>query len=206
MEFFHSFYDIHCDHGRIEIDPSCIVVVGGVTWHSTCVVHWFGHTMADRISVLTHWPKQNCRHFAIRLQHFQMHFLNENVWILIKISLKFFPSGPINNIPALVQSMAWHRHYLKQWWLVYWRICVTRPQWVYRVTPSIYHATSLEQMVVHIVLASHQYTCVLHWQHTHNHIAKIIDNFGKKRCHFVQAKISHTELIFWQTLWLPNYP
>ena len=21
-------------------------------------------------------------------------------------------------------------HYLNQWWLVYWRICVTRPQWV----------------------------------------------------------------------------
>ena len=36
-------------------------------------------------------------------------FLNENVWILIKISLKFVPKGPINNIPALVQWMAWHQ-------------------------------------------------------------------------------------------------
>ena len=27
-------------------------------------------------------------------------------WILIKISLKFVPKGPINNIPALVQIMA----------------------------------------------------------------------------------------------------
>ena len=34
-------------------------------------------------------------------------FLNENVWISIKISLKFVPKGPINNIPALVQIMAW---------------------------------------------------------------------------------------------------
>ena len=34
-------------------------------------------------------------------------FLNENVWILIKISLKFVSKGPINNIPALVQIMAW---------------------------------------------------------------------------------------------------
>ena len=29
-------------------------------------------------------------------------FLNENVSIPIKISLKFVPEGPINNIPALV--------------------------------------------------------------------------------------------------------
>ena len=35
--------------------------------------------------------------------------MNENMWIWIKISLKFVPKGPINNIPALVQIMAWHR-------------------------------------------------------------------------------------------------
>ena len=29
--------------------------------------------------------------------------------MLIKISLKFVPSSPINNIPALVHIMAWHR-------------------------------------------------------------------------------------------------
>ena len=34
-------------------------------------------------------------------------FLNENVRISIKISLKFVPKGPINNNPALVQIMAW---------------------------------------------------------------------------------------------------
>ena len=33
-------------------------------------------------------------------------FFNENVWISINISLKCVPSGPINNIPALVQVMA----------------------------------------------------------------------------------------------------
>ena len=40
---------------------------------------------------------------------FKYIFLNENVWILIKISLKFIPMGPIDNIPALVQVMAWHQ-------------------------------------------------------------------------------------------------
>ena len=33
----------------------------------------------------------------------------ENIWILIKISMNFVPKGPINNIPAMVQIMAWRR-------------------------------------------------------------------------------------------------
>ena len=36
-------------------------------------------------------------------------FFDENVWISIKISLKFVPKGPTNNIPALVQIMACRR-------------------------------------------------------------------------------------------------
>ena len=35
--------------------------------------------------------------------------LNENVWILIKISLKFVSEGPINNISALIPIMVWHQ-------------------------------------------------------------------------------------------------
>ena len=34
-------------------------------------------------------------------------FLNENVAIVIKISLKFLPKGPNENNPVLVQVMAW---------------------------------------------------------------------------------------------------
>ena len=33
----------------------------------------------------------------------------KKMYILIKISLKFVPKGPINNIPAQVQIMAWRR-------------------------------------------------------------------------------------------------
>ena len=39
---------------------------------------------------------------------FKSIFLDENVWISIKISLKKFPKGPINSISALVQIMTWH--------------------------------------------------------------------------------------------------
>ena len=38
-----------------------------------------------------------------------MHFFNENLLILIKISLKIVPKGPINNTPALFQVIAWWR-------------------------------------------------------------------------------------------------
>ena len=35
--------------------------------------------------------------------------LNENVWISLKIPLKFVPKDPLNNIPALVQVMVWRQ-------------------------------------------------------------------------------------------------
>ena len=38
---------------------------------------------------------------------FKFKFFSENAFILIMISLKFAPKGPINDIPALVQIMAW---------------------------------------------------------------------------------------------------
>ena len=40
---------------------------------------------------------------------FKCIFLNENVRILIKISLKFVLKGPIDNKSELVQVMAWRR-------------------------------------------------------------------------------------------------
>ena len=36
-------------------------------------------------------------------------FLNEKIWILIEISLKFVSKDLINNIEALFQIKAWHR-------------------------------------------------------------------------------------------------
>ena len=57
--------------------------------------------------VYTLRPRQNRRQFAD--DTYKCIFLNENVWIPIRISLKFVPKGPINNMPALVQIMAWRR-------------------------------------------------------------------------------------------------
>ena len=47
---------------------------------------------------------QNYCHFADILKWI---FLNENVWISLKISSKFVSKVQINNIPALVEIMAW---------------------------------------------------------------------------------------------------
>ena len=78
-------------------------------------------------------PRQNGRHFAD--DFFKRIFSNENAWISLKISLKFVTKVPINNIPALVQIMAWRRPGdmpLSGPMMVNLMtpICVTRPQWV----------------------------------------------------------------------------
>ena len=60
--------------------------------------------------ILTHLSLdkiENGRRYADDI--FRCIFMNEKFCILIKISLKFFPKVPINNIPALVQIMIWHR-------------------------------------------------------------------------------------------------
>ena len=90
------------------------------------------------ISILhIHLPHRGRDKWSLfRRRYFQTHFfLNENVIISIQISLKFVPKGPINNIPALVQIMAWRRpgdKPLSEAMLIslLTHICVTRPQWV----------------------------------------------------------------------------
>ena len=78
-------------------------------------------------------PRQSRRHFADDI--FKCISLIETVWIPIQMSLKYVPRGPINNIPALVQIMDWHRPGDKplsepMMDSLPTHICVTRPQWV----------------------------------------------------------------------------
>ena len=95
---------------------------------------WYILAITRRICFInTLRPWQNGRRFAD--DTFKCVFLSENVRISIKISLKFVPKGPINNIPALVQIIAWRRSGdkpLSEPMLasLLTHICVTRPQWV----------------------------------------------------------------------------
>ena len=94
--------------------------------------------------------RQNGRHFADDI--FKCIFLNENVWISAKMSLKFVPKGPINNISTLVQIMAW-RHpgdkLLSEPMMVRlpMHICVTRPQWVNHITMNHWTMESMNVLI-----------------------------------------------------------
>ena len=101
--------------GKIRISFYTTIVLDKIVWFNTLR------------------PRQNGRHFADDI--FKRIFMNENVGISINISLKLVPKNLINNIPALVQMMAWRRPGDKPLsepmivnLLTY--ICVTRPQWV----------------------------------------------------------------------------
>ena len=103
-------------------------------------------------------PRQNGRHYPH--SGFECIFLNENVWIAIKISLKFVPKCSIINITALVQIMAWRRpgdKPLSETLVVRLstHICVTRPQWVYSLWPSdaIWHHKTWSTLVQVIVFS-----------------------------------------------------
>ena len=107
-------------------------------------IRFFGYTdfvYVRRLNTLR--PKQDGRRFPD--DTFERIFLNETVIILIKISVKFVPNGPINNIPALVQIMAWRRpgdKPLSEPMLgrSLTHICVTRPQWVkiYSIVKNVF--------------------------------------------------------------------
>ena len=106
--------------------------IGGLS-HQSCMSLHIGTNNIVGGSINTLRPRQNGYHFPDDI--FNCIFLNENVRILIKISLKFVPKDPINNIPTLVQVMAWRRpgdKPLSEPMMVslLTHICVTRPQWV----------------------------------------------------------------------------
>ena len=82
----------------VPICRNCLVLISIINSNTT--------TMVPEPWINTLRPRRN-GHFAD--DTFKRIFFNENIWIPIKISLKFVPNGSINNIPALVQIMAWRR-------------------------------------------------------------------------------------------------
>ena len=121
------------------------VIKNRVNWPNMCLMFCWLATDGNSWTcsyLNTLRPRQNGRHFPD--DSFKWIFLNENVWILINISLKFVPRGPINNIPTLVQIMAWRwpgDKPLSEPMMVtlLTHICVTRPQWVKQHAWSIWH-------------------------------------------------------------------
>ena len=78
-----------------------------IIWFNINIKHKDHKTTICVLCVNTLKPKQNGRCFPDDI--FKYIFLNEDVGISLKISLKFIPKVRINNIPAPVQIMAWRR-------------------------------------------------------------------------------------------------
>ena len=110
-------------------------------------------------------PRRNRRYNADNI--FKCIFLKENVWIPTKISLKFVSKGPINNIPALVQIMAWRRPGDKplsepMMMSLLTHICVTQPQWV-NIVPCMLLAFNAAKTIEEYV---DQYYCYTSFRHS----------------------------------------
>ena len=81
---------------------------------------------------ITHSGREKWPPFSRR--YFQIYFLNENVWVLTKILQKLVSKSQINNIPALVQIMAWRRPLSEP--MMVSLLILARPQWVKQVLGS----------------------------------------------------------------------
>ena len=123
--------------------------------------------------------RQNGRHFPKDV--FYCFFLTEILWISDNISLNYVPLGLVDNMPSLVQNKAWRRISDKplpdQWWFsLLTQICVTRPQWVNRISlfeitynynihliyiynESVHHETK-NQRWSWLGLSSHMFMCI----------------------------------------------
>ena len=134
-------------------------------------------------------PRANGRHFVDDI--FECIFLNENASIAIKISLKFVPNGPINNIPALVQIMAWRRpgdKPLSEPMMVSLptHICVTRPQWVNGPFTGGFHSQRPVFFNLHLNKRLRKQWKAGDLSHNHAHynvtVIKVKVNFSSKSC------------------------
>ena len=129
---------------------------------SSCFQLWWALHFDDRIRWLLniyiyitwYWGRDNMAAISQNL--------NEGIWILIEISLKFVPKGPMN--PALVQIMAWCRpgaKPLSEPMMASFskHICITQSQWV---DTSKDHVGSLN-FQVGILIRNLPYITFKHW-------------------------------------------
>ena len=129
---------------------------------------------------------------------FKCTFLNENVEILIKISLKFAHRGPIKNIPALVQIKAWCRpgnKPLSEPMMVSLLtfICVTRPQWVKEDMTSVFDVISTQSKITLHLMIWNQYIA---WIILQNHWCMLREMNSESTLirHWSNMKVSHVRI------------
>ena len=143
------FWSICFDFGVVNTDWFYCVVM---PWHGNIALITIGPSSQRTINTLR--SRQNGRCFADDV--FKCIFLTYDVWISLKISLKFVPKVPINNTPPLVQIMSWRRpgdKPLSEPMMVLspTHICVARPHLV----NAHFLCYNLEKAVEKSVMKSH---------------------------------------------------
>ena len=97
---FKLMFQYLCLCGVYLVQYTCasIECIFPVLWNYTSIRHPDAKESED---ILTHWGRDKMAAVS-QTTLSNAFFMNENVRISIKISLKFVPKGPINNNPALV--------------------------------------------------------------------------------------------------------
>ena len=113
-----------CQKWPLTLQVLFLCMYGTHIWGSFCLHMHYN---------LIHWGRDKMATISDDL--FECIFMNENVCILIKISMEFVSRGPINDIPALFQMMTWHwpsDKPLSEPMMInlLTHICVTHPQWI----------------------------------------------------------------------------
>ena len=137
--FIWIHYERLHNHNKTKHNKTVCIFSGT---YCTCQV-WNEYIPAcNCVCIISHWVPRCLNSLRPRLNRcpfaddiFTCIFLDENKLILIRISLKFVPKVRINDIPALVQIMAWRQSgdkSLSEPMMVRLptHISVTRPQWV----------------------------------------------------------------------------
>ena len=128
------WHPFQCDFTENALDTMAKIIIWNYIF-----IHLYASSRGQWVNTLR--PRQNGCHFTDDI--FKCLFVNENIWISIKISLQFVPKGPMNNIPALVQIMAWRRSCDKplsepMMASLQTPIYVTRPQWVNQLSIELW--------------------------------------------------------------------
>ena len=97
--WYRSSWFAHCRNVHNAIKHYDIMTLNVMLWYLSPNPLWldiWDDTSVQRISTLR--PRQNCRHFVDDIS--KCIFLGLNIWIVLKMSLKFVPKIPITKVPA----------------------------------------------------------------------------------------------------------
>ena len=127
-----------CDESSLSgVSDIGIFWMDGFNWSMAPLTHWqkkrgfnaWPIVTCLRCLILTHWGRdkmvvvfQTTLSNVFSWMKNGRHFSSENLWISIKILLKFVPNSPINISSDYGLALTWQQAIIWAKWLVYWCI------------------------------------------------------------------------------------